>query len=658
MATKNLGRVVGKSAYEVWLEAGNTGSAEDFFASLAGKAKVNVEAYDERYILGYTGTDGILRTTVTNCIVSSNFIFARKGSTITVDDENYTFAVCEYSEPLESKFSKYSGKLQSTSTYTTTADGYIRVNIRKVDESNFADTSDSKHLILNIIQNEIDAIVTAYNYATKNSIYIKNPYIEWIQGYNNSTNEKILYNRTHICNKDLLLAKVGSTINVDDGDIYSYKISYYNLDGTYRMTTVTKTGLTTITTDSLIRISLTTKAGDIITDTRMSDHLILNLIGEEISVSEQIKNNDDTVKDLEKRIERLELRIKNPSKLFRRIDFPKEDCIGWYKCLQEDVSLFNHQSVVSEVLAKFDELVTQYPQYMTRTELGLGSGNPDSDNVLEQPAQIVEYDFTPLRFDFKNVKVNNVFNNVLPNPKFLIFAAEQGSEKSNVYGIYYFLKDLLENWDKNPVLEYIHRNITLKIIPIMCPYGFNNTQYTNYNGVNLNRNWACDAYTPGGTGTENSGTAAFSEPECQIVRDFMLRNKDALMVIDSHTNSAGAVSSYPNVNWHSYCVKENDDYLAKALYASNSHIVKITDYFIKEFNLNTNGELCGKIANDNSNARSSSEKYAYDQGMLAMVFEGFYGFPNTTPDTEVDKKANAELIGNWIATVTNTYKNY
>lgn len=36
MATVNLGRVVGKSAYELWLEAGNTGTMADYLASLKG----------------------------------------------------------------------------------------------------------------------------------------------------------------------------------------------------------------------------------------------------------------------------------------------------------------------------------------------------------------------------------------------------------------------------------------------------------------------------------------------------------------------------------------------------------------------------------------------------------------------------------------------
>lgn len=37
MATKNLGRVVGLSAYEIWLQEGNSGTEIDFLNSLNGK---------------------------------------------------------------------------------------------------------------------------------------------------------------------------------------------------------------------------------------------------------------------------------------------------------------------------------------------------------------------------------------------------------------------------------------------------------------------------------------------------------------------------------------------------------------------------------------------------------------------------------------------
>lgn len=78
MAIKNLGRVVGtdgKSAYEIWLDAGNTGSEQDFLNSLKGKDGINgtngidgENGLDGRGIVSIekTKTDGLVDTYTIN----------------------------------------------------------------------------------------------------------------------------------------------------------------------------------------------------------------------------------------------------------------------------------------------------------------------------------------------------------------------------------------------------------------------------------------------------------------------------------------------------------------------------------------------------------------------------------------------------------------
>ena len=66
MAVKNLGRIVGLSAYEVWLEQGNTGTEQDYLNSLKGEQGIQgiqgeagytpVKGVD--YFDGVNGTDG------------------------------------------------------------------------------------------------------------------------------------------------------------------------------------------------------------------------------------------------------------------------------------------------------------------------------------------------------------------------------------------------------------------------------------------------------------------------------------------------------------------------------------------------------------------------------------------------------------------------
>jgi hypothetical protein len=58
MAKVNLGRVVGKSTYEIWQEQGNTGTEQEFLESLKGKDGVNgVNGEDGKD--GYTPIKGV-----------------------------------------------------------------------------------------------------------------------------------------------------------------------------------------------------------------------------------------------------------------------------------------------------------------------------------------------------------------------------------------------------------------------------------------------------------------------------------------------------------------------------------------------------------------------------------------------------------------------
>lgn len=74
-------------------------------------------------------------------------------------------------------------------------------------------------------------------------------------------------------------------------------------------------------------------------------------------------------------------------------------------------------------------------------------------------------------------------------------------------------------------------------IPCLNPYGYENNTYQNANGVNLNRNFDAyweqyPAYEP--WRSQYKGTAPFSEPETQIVRDIVLQYKPVVF-IDNHT---------------------------------------------------------------------------------------------------------------------------
>lgn len=69
MATKNLGRVVGKSTYEIWLEQGNTGTEQEFLESLKGEDGIN-------------GADG------KNLLICDEEVYTGQGLTFNVKNGN------------------------------------------------------------------------------------------------------------------------------------------------------------------------------------------------------------------------------------------------------------------------------------------------------------------------------------------------------------------------------------------------------------------------------------------------------------------------------------------------------------------------------------------------------------------------------------------
>lgn len=115
-----------------------------------------------------------------------------------------------------------------------------------------------------------------------------------------------------------------------------------------------------------------------------------------------------------------------------------------------------------------------------------------------------------------------------------------------------FANWLVDNYDGGDTrAAYILDNATLYFIPVANPDGYQynlpnggmhrkNMNFTLGNGIDLNRNWGYmwgyDDY--GSSGNPNSetyrGTAAFSEPETQVQRDFVIE-KQPIAAMSYHT---------------------------------------------------------------------------------------------------------------------------
>lgn len=174
----------------------------------------------------------------------------------------------------------------------------------------------------------------------------------------------------------------------------------------------------------------------------------------------------------------------------------------------------------SDVIAKYDELCARYPDYIRKNALTSG----DFTNY--------EYILTIGNYNSQNGHRGQ--DPEIAKPVILITAGVHGDERAAIAGLYGFVKATCENVTS---LNKIIYAATYKIIPVVCPSGFNDDSRINSNGVNINRNFNTTDWTLLPTGRNYSGAAPADQPETKVVQAWITENNNALLYIDWH-NSA------------------------------------------------------------------------------------------------------------------------
>ena len=152
----------------------------------------------------------------------------------------------------------------------------------------------------------------------------------------------------------------------------------------------------------------------------------------------------------------------------------------------------------------------------------------DSSNKYD----IFEYDFCPKYY----------------NRTVLISGGMNANELPGEFGIAYFIKSLMEHTEAG--YEYLYKNVRFKIIPILCPWSFDQSPilYDNYNGVSLNQNFdyrnCWDNIS--GAGSDRKGQYACDQAETQIILKWLNENAyKAELWIDCHTSPYGITGTAP-----------------------------------------------------------------------------------------------------------------
>lgn len=109
-----------------------------------------------------------------------------------------------------------------------------------------------------------------------------------------------------------------------------------------------------------------------------------------------------------------------------------------------------------------------------------------------------------------------------------------GNEKLSVWGLTQYIKDLCENWQMKPELEFIRCNLELIVIPIINVSGYDANTRVNANGVDLNRNFPEGWKSSDPASVNYSGPEPASEVETQLMMSFIEENNNAEYMIDFH----------------------------------------------------------------------------------------------------------------------------
>ena len=164
----------------------------------------------------------------------------------------------------------------------------------------------------------------------------------------------------------------------------------------------------------------------------------------------------------------------------------------------------NTSDRVGALYAKWDELVTYAPDYVTKEFLWY-------DDSGEFPVYRYKFKPDPPAVVARNDRFEATSD---LNPfRVLAVALIHGHEWRVANQVLGFFSDLTKEWTGNEALTALRWNIEFDVIPIYSPWGYQNGTRGNSNGVDLNQNLTTDFIVQDEGSNYYSGLEALSEDE-------------------------------------------------------------------------------------------------------------------------------------------------
>jgi hypothetical protein len=202
--------------------------------------------------------------------------------------------------------------------------------------------------------------------------------------------------------------------------------------------------------------------------------------------------------------------------------------------IPDDYSTPNDRNSVNRIQTYYEFLSMFYDSLMSLSNdnytIKKRTIGADQSNRYE----LYEYDFVPQKY----------------NRVVLLSAGMNAMETSGEYGLALFMRDVVTPPSDDEGYKYLHDNVRFKVLPVICPWSFDQEflKYGNYRGVNINRNFnyrnSWDDMISQEGQANYKGEAADSEAETLILKNWIRQNgKSASLWVDCHSD-VGGTNSY------------------------------------------------------------------------------------------------------------------
>lgn len=206
----------------------------------------------------------------------------------------------------------------------------------------------------------------------------------------------------------------------------------------------------------------------------------------------------------------------------------------WYTVPRLDV-----YNSLAQYYAHYDQLVSDYPDYVTRSTLGADAGgNP-----------IYQYAFTPP----PKLLGSGISASLTAPPKIVLLAGVHGSEREAHIGTLIVVDNMCRRWRELEGYDLLRWSCRLVVIPAMVPSGVHAGSRQSQVGeqADINRNMDYD-WGVNGTTTPGSpfymGSSPLTQAEAVIAAGLPALHPDAIAWVDHH-NHAGNIGGTDYFAW-------------------------------------------------------------------------------------------------------------